>query len=197
MESRTDDLAARLLRCPVGCAFLLTIVRDEVPIEIAVTPPQAFARAAIALNALNPWSADFERAVTAALSRGADLASLARAVVDTSAKPLVDCSYGPDTAGAREGRHAVPKLLPLGTASPHLGAHTSQIQANLLPRGVAQASFPLGGLRATSQGRAHHFHAQRRVCVPRHCDRVGRWRLGNGRDAPQIRSRDRRNGPHL
>ncbi len=81
MESRMDDLAARLLRCPVGCAFLLTIVRDEVPIDIAVTPPQAIARAAIALKALNPWSADFERAVTAALSRGADLASLARAVV--------------------------------------------------------------------------------------------------------------------
>ena len=81
MESRTDDLAARLLRCPVGCAFLLTIVRDQVPIEIAVTPPQAFARAAAALDALNPWSGDFERTVTAALSRGADLASLARAVV--------------------------------------------------------------------------------------------------------------------
>jgi len=81
MESRTDDLAARLLRCPVGCAFLLTIERDQVPIELAVTPPQAFARAAIALDALNPWSAYFERTVTAALSRGADLASLARAVV--------------------------------------------------------------------------------------------------------------------
>ena len=81
MESRTDDVAARLLRCPVGCAFLLTIVRDEVPIGLAVTPPQAFARAAIALDALNPWSADFERTITAALSRGADLASLAHAVV--------------------------------------------------------------------------------------------------------------------
>ncbi len=81
MESRTDDVAARLLRCPVGCVFLLTIERDEVPIEIAVTPPQAFARAAIALDTLNPWSADFERTVAAALSRGADLASLARAVV--------------------------------------------------------------------------------------------------------------------
>ncbi|MDE2815406.1 MAG: hypothetical protein OXM03_03170 [Chloroflexota bacterium] len=81
MESRTDDLAARLLRCPVGCAFLLTIERDQVPIELAVTPPQAFARAAIALNVLNPWSGDLERTVTAALSRGADLASLARAVV--------------------------------------------------------------------------------------------------------------------
>ena len=81
MESRTDDVAARLLRCPVGCAFLLTIERDQVPIEIAVTPPQAFARAAAALDALNPWSGDFERTVTAALSRGADLASLARAVV--------------------------------------------------------------------------------------------------------------------
>jgi hypothetical protein len=81
METRTNDLAAQLLRCPVGCAFLLTIERDQVPIEIAVTPPQAFARAAAALGALNPWAGDFDRTVTAALSRGADLASLARAVV--------------------------------------------------------------------------------------------------------------------
>lgn len=74
-------MAAQLLRCPVGCAFLLTIARDEVPIELAVTPPQAFVRAAIALNALKPWRSDFERTVTAALSRGADLASLAHTVV--------------------------------------------------------------------------------------------------------------------
>ena len=76
----TDDVAARLLRCPVGCAFLLTIARDQVPAALAVTPPHAFARAAIALHALNPWSPDFAQAVTAALSRGSDLAQLARAV---------------------------------------------------------------------------------------------------------------------
>ena len=81
MESRTDELAARLLRCPVGCAFLLTIERDQVPVALAVTPPQAFARAAIALDALNPWSNDFAQAVPAALSRGSRLASLAREVV--------------------------------------------------------------------------------------------------------------------
>ena len=80
MESHTDDIAARLLRCPVGCAFLLTIARDDIPVARAVTPPQAFARAAVALNALNPWSVDFEETVTAALSRGAELAGLAREV---------------------------------------------------------------------------------------------------------------------
>ena len=78
MESRIDELAARLLRCPVGCAFLLTIERDQVPVSLAVTPPQAFARAAMALRALNPWSNDFAQAVPAALSRGSRLASLAR-----------------------------------------------------------------------------------------------------------------------
>ncbi len=81
MEPRTDELAARLLRCPVGCAFLLTIERDQVPVALAVTPPQAFARAAIALDALNPWSNDFAQTVPAALSRGSSLASLAREVV--------------------------------------------------------------------------------------------------------------------
>ncbi len=80
MESRTDDLVARLLRCPVGCAFLLTIERDQVPVEVAVTPRQAFARAVIALDALNPWSGSFDRAMNAALARGSDLTSLARAV---------------------------------------------------------------------------------------------------------------------
>ena len=69
MESRTDELAARLLRCPVGCAFLLTIERDQVPVSLAVTPPQAFARAAMASRALDPWSRDFAQAVPAALSR--------------------------------------------------------------------------------------------------------------------------------
>ena len=53
MESRTDELAARLLRCPVGCAFLLTIERDQVPVALAVTPPQAFARAAAAVRTLD------------------------------------------------------------------------------------------------------------------------------------------------
>ena len=81
MESRTDELATRLLRCPVGCAFLLTIERDQVPVSLAVTPPQAFARAAIARRALNPWSRDFAQAVPAALSRGSRLSSLAREVV--------------------------------------------------------------------------------------------------------------------
>lgn len=84
MEPNADDVAARLLRCPVGCAFLLTIARDGIPVARAVTPPQAFARAAVARDALNPWSVDFEEAVTAALSRGAELTHLAR---DVAAHP--------------------------------------------------------------------------------------------------------------
>lgn len=82
MESRTDELAARLLRCPVGCAFLLTIARDRVPVALAVTPRQAFARAVIALDALNPWSGHFDQARDAALSRGSSLMGLAREVAE-------------------------------------------------------------------------------------------------------------------
>ena len=77
MASQTDDLAARLLRCPVGCAFLLTIVRDQVPISQAVTPRQAFARAVAALRTLNPWTGGFDRVVAAVLYKSPDLASLA------------------------------------------------------------------------------------------------------------------------
>ena len=80
MEHRTDDLATRLLSCPVGCNFLVTIERDQVPVALAVTSPQAFARAVIALRALSPWSPVFQQAVKAALSRGSRLASLAREV---------------------------------------------------------------------------------------------------------------------
>ena len=84
MASQTDDLAARLLHCPVGCAFLLTIERDQVPVEVAVTPRQAFARAVAALDALNPWLPGFEHAVAAVLARGPSLARLAR---DVAAQP--------------------------------------------------------------------------------------------------------------
>ncbi len=80
MESSTDDLAARLLRCPLGCAFLLTIARDKIPVSLAVTPREAFGRAVVALRALNPWSGSFDRAVAAVLSRGSDLAPLAREI---------------------------------------------------------------------------------------------------------------------
>ncbi len=82
MVFRTDDVASSLLRCPVGCAFLLTIARDRIPVALAVTPHEACARAVVALRALNPWSGSFERAVSAVLSRGSDLTSLARAAAD-------------------------------------------------------------------------------------------------------------------
>lgn len=80
MESSPDDLAARLLRCPVGCAFLLTIARDQIPVSLAVTPRQAFARAVAALRTLNPWMSGFDRVVAAVLSKGSDLGSLATEV---------------------------------------------------------------------------------------------------------------------
>ena len=80
MESRTNDVAEGLLRCPVGCAFLLTIVRDKVPVTVAATPQQAFGRAVAALRALNPWMNGFDRVVSAVLSKDSNLALLAREV---------------------------------------------------------------------------------------------------------------------
>lgn len=82
-----EDASARLLSCPVGCAFLLTIARDRIPVSLAVTSPQAFARAAAALRALNPWSPQFEQALNAALARGSQLEALAHEVV---AHPAAD-----------------------------------------------------------------------------------------------------------
>ena len=107
MESRTDELAARLLRCPVGCAFLLTIERDQVPVSLAVTPPQAFARAAAAVRTLDPWSRDFAQAVPAALSRSGG--SSGRPLVDPGVSlPEGDSGHGsaltlPLSPGGREG----------------------------------------------------------------------------------------------
>ncbi len=70
----------QLVSCPVGCAFLLTIERDQVPIGLAVMPGQAFARLAVALRRISPWSPTFDRDVEAVLSLGPRLASLAREV---------------------------------------------------------------------------------------------------------------------
>ena len=73
-------LAEALLRCPVGCNFLWTIDRDRAPLAEALAPEQAFERATVALDVLNPWSdaAVLEREV--ALDRGTHLEPLAREV---------------------------------------------------------------------------------------------------------------------
>ena len=80
MESRTEDWADRILRSPVGCCFLLTIERDQIPVDLAVTPPQAFVRAATALDVVNPWSPSFELDVDAALSLRSRLEHVAHQV---------------------------------------------------------------------------------------------------------------------
>lgn len=85
MEFRTDDLAEGLLRCPVGCAFLLTIARDRVPITHAVTPRQAFGRAVTALHTVNPWMSGFDRVVAAILAKGPDLTTLTQEIAEHTA----------------------------------------------------------------------------------------------------------------
>jgi len=80
MEPRTNDWANQILRSPVGCCFLLTIERDQIPVDLAVTPPQAFVRAAIASDVVNPWSPSFERDVRAAFALRSRLENVAREV---------------------------------------------------------------------------------------------------------------------
>ena len=79
--STEQSIASQLVSCPVGCAFLLTLQRDQVPVALAVTPHQIFARLATASRAVDPWSPIFEREVAAVLSRGTHLLSLAHEVV--------------------------------------------------------------------------------------------------------------------
>ena len=62
-------LAEMLLRCPVGCNFLWTIERDQVPLAQALAPEQAFERATIALRDLYPWANRAARARSEALER--------------------------------------------------------------------------------------------------------------------------------
>ncbi|MDE2837182.1 MAG: hypothetical protein OXL97_06695 [Chloroflexota bacterium] len=80
MSITPDVLAAALLRCPIGCAFLLTIARDGMPAALAVAPQQAFARAAVALRFLNPWITNFDEATAAVLARAPQLERLAHQV---------------------------------------------------------------------------------------------------------------------
>ena len=80
MEPRTDHWADRILRSPVGCCFLLSIERDQIPVELAVTPAQAFVRAALALRKINPWSPTFEWDVRAAFSLRSRLEHVAHQV---------------------------------------------------------------------------------------------------------------------
>lgn len=82
MTITPDALSAALLRCPIGCAFLLTVERDGVPASLAVTPEQAYARAAVALRALNPWTTNFHEATAAVLARAPQLGRLAQEVVE-------------------------------------------------------------------------------------------------------------------
>ena len=74
----TDDWASLLVSCPVGCAFLLTIQRDQESVASAVMPWQAFARFAVAMDVVNPWSGTFDQDVKALLAKGPLLANLAR-----------------------------------------------------------------------------------------------------------------------
>ena len=76
-----NDYVDQLLHCPVGCAFLLAIQRAGVAVGRVVQPQQAFARAAAALRALNPWSPSFGNAVYRAVGAGAELRDLAERVV--------------------------------------------------------------------------------------------------------------------
>ena len=67
----------QLLSCPVGCAFLLTIARDQVPLDLALTPRESFSRLVTVLRRITPWSRTFDRDTRAVLSLGPRLVDLA------------------------------------------------------------------------------------------------------------------------
>ena len=68
----------QLLSCPVGCAFLLTIERDQAPLDLAVTPLESFSRLASVLRRITPWSGTFDHDVPGLLALAPRLADLAR-----------------------------------------------------------------------------------------------------------------------
>lgn len=84
MTITPEAFTAALLRCPIGCAFLLTVERDGIPAALAVAPQQAFARAAVALRALNPWMPNSREATAAVLARAPQVERLAH---DVAAQP--------------------------------------------------------------------------------------------------------------
>jgi hypothetical protein len=73
--------ARQLLECPVGCAFLVGVERAGIEVAEAVVAPVAFALAAQARRALDPWHPEHEQAKARALERGRDLAGHAGELV--------------------------------------------------------------------------------------------------------------------
>ena len=71
----------QLLSYPVGCAFLLTIARDQVPLDLALTPRESFSRLATVLRHITPWSGTFDRDTRAVLSLAPRLLDLASGAV--------------------------------------------------------------------------------------------------------------------
>ena len=82
MTIEPDAFADALLRCPIGCAFLLTMERDGMPAALAVASEQAYARAAVALRALNPWMTNSPEAKAAVLARAPQLVGRAHEVAE-------------------------------------------------------------------------------------------------------------------
>jgi hypothetical protein len=92
-----DEVSAQaLLACPVGCAFLLLVERDRVPVEDAVRPRRALPLAAAAVDALNPWRDGADRAREVAIERGARLGALAERLVAEPGAAWWAAPFDPD-----------------------------------------------------------------------------------------------------
>ena len=81
MARDIDLLADYLLRCPVGCGFLLTIENHPASLDIVLEPGETFERACWAVEATSPWRAEHEWIIREVLARGALLRELARDVL--------------------------------------------------------------------------------------------------------------------
>jgi len=130
------DEVARVLACPVGCAFLAAVERAAIVVRKAVGAPVAFELAATSVKELNPWAATgHDEAIQAALERGPQLEELAGELVSDAgaewwSEPI------DRAAQVWGGEDAFPASAEAGVTGSH-------------PRSEAYAERPVGW-RATS-----------------------------------------------
>ncbi len=77
IEEKVDALCTS----PTGCAFLMVVEENEVPVGSAADPSVAVHVAAVAVNAIDQWKSHHEHIVAMALAQGPRLRNLARAIL--------------------------------------------------------------------------------------------------------------------
>lgn len=136
-----DRAVERLVRCPIGGAFLAYVDANATVAE-AVTPRVAFALAAEAVAGLNPWRTDHERTRQRALEFGEELRGLARELLAHPGSAWWSAAFGGEQVwiGYHGHPQAKPPTRPNGDARrrwetyaqrPHGWRLTSRLQGEL------------------------------------------------------------------